>query len=71
MLVLHQLELLILWSEMTTGMFVLIQHKLVDLRLFVLRQHEFSILRNEVTMTGVVTCARLETVFRVLLVVGE
>ena len=35
MFVLHQLEFLILWSDMTTGMFVLIQHKLVDLRLCV------------------------------------
>ena len=56
---------------MTTRMFELIQHELVDLRLFVLRQHEFSVLRNEVTVKSVVTCARLETVFRVLLGVGE
>ena len=65
--VLHQLKILILWSEMTTGMFVLIQYKLIDVGLCVLRQHEFSMLRKEMTTKGVVT----ETVFRVLLGVGD
>ena len=37
---------------MKTATFVLIQHKLVDLRLSVLRQHEFSVRKNEVTMKG-------------------
>ena len=43
----------------------------LEARMFVLRQHGFSIQKKELTMRKVETCARKETVFRVLLDAGE